>query len=210
MRFAVNLGILERPLTQGLLWGLVTGDMSTALGIALFFELFWLDQIPVGTYIPPNSLLSMFLALSLAQYFHLDTPGLLVYPLVCAIPMALVASRLEYLQRRWQDAGHNSLLHWQRASGKLEHSLQPERLVLVSLLQQFMMYFALFILGLLSLLALLHFLQAPEVRKMLTLPLSWMHIWFLAAIGGVLALRTKQSYGILALGVGLVALLCVF
>ncbi len=209
MRFAVNVGILERPLTQGLLWGLLTGDMHTALGIALFFELYWLDQIPVGTYIPPNSLLSTLLALSLAQYFNLSDPGLVVYPLVCAIPVALVASRFEYFQRRWQDAGHNSLLHWQRSSGRLAHSLVPERLVFISLVQQFMMQFALFILGMLCLLALLSFLQTPDVRETLTLPLRWTHIWFLAALGGVLALRTKHSYGILALGVGAVALLSV-
>ncbi len=210
MRFAVNLGILERPLTQGLLWGAVTGDLHTTLGIAVFFELFWLDQIPAGTYIPPNSLLSTLLSFSLVQFFDLRDPGLIVYPLALSVPFALFGSKIEYFQRRWQDAGHSSLLRWQRRSGWNVSNRKPERLLYTSLVQQFVMNFTLFILGQLFLLGVLYFLMSPDVRKAIVLPISWPHLWFVAALGGMLALRTKRSYSILAAGVGLLTLVSFF
>lgn len=208
-RFALNIGILERPLAVGLIWGACTGDFSTPVAVGVFFELFWLDQIPAGTYIPPNSVLSTFLCLSLCEYFKLSQPGEIVYPLVLTMPMAVLGAKLEYQQRRWQDGGYNSLLHWSRMPGHRRHPHKPERLVLFSLVQLVALNLALFTLGLLAILGILLLLGLDDKAAMLDLPLGWAHLWFLAAIGGLLALRVKRSYIIVACGVVLLALISI-
>lgn len=200
-RFSLNLGILERPLAVGVLWGLLTGEYETALAVGIFFELFWLDQIPAGTYIPPHSLLSTFLALSLVDSFEMTQPGEIVYPILLSLPMGLMGAKLEYLQRRWQDGSYNNLLHWARMPVRRRNPDHPKRLLRLSILQQLAVFFALFTVSVLALAGVLVFLQSFEEPFLLTERLRWPHLWFLAALGGLLALRVKRSYVIVACSV---------
>lgn len=190
----------------GFVWGLLNGDYGTALGVGVFFELFWLDQIPAGTYIPPNSVFSCFLALSVVDFFSLHTPGQVVFPILMSLPLALLGSKLEFFQRRWQDGGYNTLLHWARLPERRRNPNQPERLVLFSLLQQMGLQFALYTVCVLALVGILLFVFLEMEPFTLTEGMRWPHLWFPAALGGVLALRVKRSYVILAGGVFALAL----
>ena len=204
-RFSLNLGILERPLAVGLLWGVVTGEYETAISVGIFFELFWLDQIPAGTYIPPHSLCSTFLALSLMDSFKMTQPGEIVYPILLSLPMGLVGGKLEYLQRRWQDGSYNNLLHWARMPVRRRNPDHPKRLVRLSLLLQLAVHFAFFTVSVLALAGVLAFLGMYEEPFALTADLRWPHLWFLAALGALLALRVKRSYVIVACSVLILA-----
>lgn len=189
-----------------MLWGLVTGNHETALAVGIFFELFWLDQIPAGTYIPPNMAICVFLSLSLADYFSMQTPGELVYAIVLTMPMALLGAKLEYFQRRWQDASYNNLLHWARMPIRRRNPDHPKRLVRISLLQQLSMNYGFFIVAVLALAGVLTFLRSFPEPAALTSGLRWPQLWFLAALGGLLALRMKRSYAIVACSVLALAL----
>ncbi len=209
-RFSLNLGVLERPLAVGLLWGLLTGHYQLGLGVGLFFELFWLDQIPAGTYIPPNTVFSTLLTLGLADYFLLLQPSELLLPLALSLPMALVGARLEYLQRRWQDAGYNSLLHWMRLADGRRNPRHPERLILTSVLQQLALNLAVFTVGILVLIEVVAVMRPMVGAYLRSFPITWPHLWFVAALGGILALRLNRSYKILACGVVLLTLVLSF
>lgn len=165
--------------------------------MGIFFELFWLDQIPAGTYIPPHTVLSAFLVLSLIYYFEMTTPAEIVYPILLSLPMALLGAKIEYFQRRWQDGGYNNLLHWARMPARRRNPDHPKRLVRFSVLQQLCMQFGFFIVAVLALAGALILLQSYEEPAALASGLRWPHLWFVAAIGGLLALRMRRSYAIL-------------
>ena len=65
-RNAVHLGFLDRPLVIGILFALILDPDIPFLGIGIFFELLWLDAIPAGTYIPPQSQLAAFVCAEVA------------------------------------------------------------------------------------------------------------------------------------------------
>ncbi len=188
--------MLDRPLTAGFLWGAITGDWATSLGVAVFFELFWLDLFHVGTYIPPNSLLGVYLVLGITQYFHLSTPGQILLPLALSLPMALVGARLEAVHRVWQDAGYNALLNWTRR-GVTKMAVTPGKLLVNSLAITMGSQFALFTLGVLAVAAFTHAAQQLPEFSQLGSTIVWGHLWFAAAVGGLLALRIKKSYAVL-------------
>ena len=188
--------MLDRPLAAGFLWGAVTGDWATSLGVAVFFELFWLDLFHVGTYIPPNSLLGVYLVLGVSQYFHLSAPGQILVPLALSLPLALVGARLEAVHRVWQDAGYNALLNWTRR-GATRLAVTPGRILVNSLAITLGSQLGLFALGVLAMAAFTHAAQQlPEFSSLKT-TVMWGHLWFVAAAGGLLALRIKKSYVVL-------------
>lgn len=191
---------MERPLAQGLLWGLFSGNWEVSLGVAIFYELFWLDLIPAGSYIPPNSSISTLIALGLVNYFGLSLPSQLVWPLLMSIPMALIARELEAYQRRLQNNSYNALLHWARSAHPIEHL--PERLIHASLLQLLIMNFVLFSFGLLALIGCYTILQEHLPADYLVFPFSWGWLWILAAVGGLLSLRLRPAYATLCISIG--------
>jgi PTS system mannose-specific IIC component len=190
----------------GLLWGAATGQWELSLGTAVFFELFWLDLFPAGTYIPPNSVLATLMTLALAHHFGVRGPEGLLLPLICSLPLGLLGARVEYWQRRWQDATYNALLHWARRSARRSQRFYPEKLVLSSVLQYVTVHFVLFGFLLLALIWLLEGVQG-RLSPVEHLPLGWGHLWLLAAMGGINALRINKAYGLLAAGIGATALL---
>lgn len=205
----MNIGILERPLAQGLLWGLLTGHWEVSLGVAIFFELFWLDQIPAGTVVTPNAAMSTLITLSLVHLFDYLAPGELVIPLILSIPMALVGRRLELFQRRWQDAGYNELLRWARSDGNTKRYRGPGALVFRSVMQILCLNFSLFTIGLLLLSGIIYSLSLYQA-DMLRFNVTWGHLWFMAVIGGLISLRLKRAYVLLVgalLAVGLANIL---
>lgn len=184
----------------GLIWGLVFGHCEQSLGVAVFFELFWLDHFPAGTVIPPNTTLSTLVALCLARYFRLEGPQELFAPVVFCVPLAFFGARLELMQRRIQDRGYNQLVRWSRRPD--HHAARgPERLILTSLAQTAALNAAAFALFFCSLVWLFSYLPPADMAGFLGVPLTWGHLWFPAAMGGLLALRLKSAHAILGLGV---------
>lgn len=206
LRFTLNLGVIERPLVFGPLLGLVLGDTGDGVAVGLFFELFWLDLIPAGTYIPPNALLSVCVTLGLMRHFGLNGAGECVPALALGIPAAYAGAWLERMQRSWQDRGYNRLLAWAKGS---ERGSQPHVIVRYSLIQLAASNLLLVMVCMLAALSLLgvvihlagHALFAPLSH------FSWPMLWITASVGGVLSLRVKNAYRTFAAGVVAVFLL---
>lgn len=202
-RFSVSVGLLERPLVIGLFWGIFTGDYTTSLYIAIFFELFWLDLIPVGTYIPPHLTAATFSALSLTTYFGLDHPARIMGILFASMPLAWLGAQAEAMVREQERGSYNKLLNWARNP---DSSNLPSQLVLRSLGRTFLLSWVVFFMAILVLKFTFQNLFSIYPGFLSGISISWAHLWIAATMGGLMALRLKRAYAILAAGVTLIAL----
>lgn len=128
--------MISRPVVAGTLTGWILGDPATGLLVGAMIELFWIDHLPIGTYIPPNETIVTVLAVSAAA---LNNPGLsgnvpreaVTLSLLLFLPVAYLAQKgeqvLVMLNERLArqavaagekgDLGAVSRLHW-RAVGR--------------------------------------------------------------------------------------------
>lgn len=173
-------------------WGVITGDWSIALPVGVFLELFWLDLFPAGTYIPPNAILTLLLTCTVAAQQNLHTPAAIAFPLLLSLPAAFLGSHVEQLLRKRHDSSYNNALHWGRQPNREDTPLK--RIVLRSLAVQFCAQFALFIALLLVLDITMALAGSFIAATMHDSRIGWSHLWFLAGVGGVLALRIRAAY----------------
>ncbi len=202
-RFSLNVGFLERPLLVGLAWAGITGDARTAMGVALFFELLWIDLFPAGTFVPPHLVAATCAGLGLTAAFGLTAPQDVLLCLLLATPLGPVGAKLEEALRTWQNRHYNSLVRLARQPGA---SFAPERLVVRSLVETALCSLAVFALALAALYAVLP--RALPLWHELLPParIGWVHIWLAATLGGVMAIRWKRAYGLLAAAAALLAM----
>ncbi|MHC1701358.1 MAG: PTS sugar transporter subunit IIC [Humidesulfovibrio sp.] len=200
-RFSASLGLIERPLVIGLCWGLVFGNLTSSLYIAIFYELLWLDFIPVGTFIPPHMTAAAFTGLALATYFGLDSPPLVFAALVCGLPMAWLGARLDRNLRDRLNRSYSAVLHWVRRPAGED---VPGRLIRRTLLGKLILSWLFFLTGAGVLAMLLDFVLNQYGGFLLDSDLSWNQFLIAASLGGLLSLRLRSLY--LSVGVGAVAL----
>lgn len=178
---------------MGVLYGVLTGDIVHGASFGLFFELLWLDLIPAGSYVPPNSLLALAVSLAVASQFGLCEGGSCSVALAMGVPAGLAGSMLERRHRAWMDVGYNRLLAW--AEGK-PSGWPPGRTIGLALATQAGMNVVLFgvcVLAAFGALGMARQVGLGLFSEMAT-QLTWPHLWFAAAVGGVLALRIRSAY----------------
>ena len=194
----MTAGLVERPLVIGLFWSLFTGETELAMGVSVFFELFWLDAIPAGTYIPPLLGASTFAALALTSWFGLTTPSQALLPILLAMPLAFLGVRVEGWLRHWHNRHYNRLLNWSRSGADGE---APEGLVLRSVAGNLLACWAFGVVSMLALAVVLAgVLRILPGAWLSALELSWPMLWLSASLGGLLALRLRRAYALLAVG----------
>ncbi len=200
-RFSVSLGLLERPLVVGLLWGVFFGQLETSLFIAVFYELLWLDFIPVGTFIPPNMIAACLTALAISNYLGLNSLPLLALPLAAGLPMAWLGAKLERVMRDRLNRSYTKVLLWSR---KPLDANVPGRLLLGSLAGKVLASWLFFLVGAGALTLLTKFALRHYTPFLASLNLSWAYLLIAASVGGLLALRLRSLY--VAIAAGAVAL----
>lgn len=166
--------------------------MQLSLSVAAFFELFWLDLIPAGTFIPPNTSATTLSALTIVHFFGFTTPAEAIFPILFCLPLGWGAARLEYMHRVFQNASYNALQTQVSASSAAIYS--PGRLVGRSILQACVLYFVFFEVTTLALVGLTNFLLAEGFLALPTGVMSWGHLWIAASIGPLLSLRSTKAY----------------
>jgi mannose PTS system EIIC component len=200
-RFSVSLGLVERPLVVGLFWGLFVGNLEPSLFIAIFYELLWLDFIPVGTFIPPHMTAAAFTALAISTRFGLDSLPLVCVPLLAGLPMAWLGARLERVMRDRLNRSYSGVLSWVRKP--LDVNV-PVRLLSATLASKVLVNWLFFLVGA----GVLALLTNVAVRyygpHLAAVRVTWNELLIAASVGGLLALRLRSLY--LAVGVGAVAL----
>jgi len=200
LRFSVNLFPLDRPLVVGLIYGAVFGDIPTCMNIAIFFELFWLDLFPAGTFIPPNQAAATLATLTLARCFGLtQAPGVLAAA-VMSLPLALIFARLEAFHRRFETSAQAKAMDAAARKGRV---VSPGRLILRSLTDMAIINGVCFSLALAGLIAAGNLLFAMIGPLLEHQSKSFAYLWILGSLGGVLSLRHRPAYMVLSVGVGI-------
>ncbi len=86
--------MVSRPIVLAPLLGYMTGIPLAGLMIGAMLELFWIDRIPVGIYLPPNDSISAVLAVSIVALAGPKTgaaaPDLIAMAILIAIPCGLI------------------------------------------------------------------------------------------------------------------------
>lgn len=191
-RFGFNLGFLDRPLVIGLFWSALTGQAEVALPVALFFELFYLDLFPIGTFVPPHGPFALLVALALMQIFNVTQPPLAALLILLSMPATMLGKKLEQQHRQRQNLGYTRMLQSTRPGQ--EGNVSSRRLVHAALLQTCLMQAAAFLLVMALLVPLVERLLIHVRIHVLVIPLSWPHLWMLGTLGALLSFRVRRVY----------------
>lgn len=189
--------MISRPIVISPFIGLILNDPYTGLVIGAVVELFWIDRLPVGTYIPPNDSVVAVLATSVAvlsgQHLGISSSELIALAVMCAIPFGVVAQKLDVLVIKSNDAVSDRALK----DAQIGDIAAIEKKVYYSLVKVFLLIFF-FLLALMS--ALVYAIiwiypkLPPPVMGMLALV-----FYFLPLLGIAVALTTLKMRGAVAL-----------
>lgn len=196
-RNAIHLGFLDRPLVIGILFALILEPDLPFLAIGVFFELLWLDVIPAGTHIPPQSQLAAFVCAETAALLQASQPGQVLPLLLMAIPLAWLGSRVESSFRARLNRVHDAL-HRRTASSESRAGKDPRAFVLRSLGLYVAIQASLCLVASMCLYSLGPVVLAywPGLQGA-----GWPVILGGALLGGFLALRLRSSYWLLVAGI---------
>ncbi len=91
--------MISRPIIIAPVIGIILGNPYAGLIIGAILELFWIDRIPVGIYIPPNDSIAAVLAASIAilsgQFPGAVTKELMALSILLAIPFGILAKKID-------------------------------------------------------------------------------------------------------------------
>jgi PTS system mannose-specific IIC component len=95
----VSQVMISRPIVAAPFTGLILGDPYTGLIAGALIELFWIDRLPIGAYIPPNDTLAAILitasSIESARLLGHITPGLITLSVLIFIPLGVLGQRME-------------------------------------------------------------------------------------------------------------------
>ncbi len=126
-----------------------------------------------------------------------------MFVLFASMPLAWIGTKVEGWLRDREQGSYNALLNWARNPGS-KHL--PGALILRSITKSLLMSWVTFLVAVLILKLVfdIAFTVYPNVFS--HLGVTWAHLWVAASLGGLMALRLKRAYVILATGVILFAL----
>jgi mannose PTS system EIIC component len=91
--------LISRPIVAAPLIGLILGDPYTGLVAGAFIELFWIDRLPIGAYIPPHDTIAAVLiaagAIESGRILGHLPQGLIALAVLIFIPLAMVGQKME-------------------------------------------------------------------------------------------------------------------
>ena len=190
-------------MTLGFVWGVMTGDWASSLGVSLFFELLWLDIFPAGTIIPPQSLAPALASLATMQHFSATKPALAAVVMLFSLPLGRMFAQLERFHRQFENEDYNRLMNWAKIP---TGSPGPASLTRRAIISMFLVNSVVFAAALACLMVVMGILM-PRFEPLLeSIPLKWPHLWVVASIGAILSLRHRPAYAILLAGVVLAVL----
>jgi PTS system mannose-specific IIC component len=91
--------MISRPIIIAPVIGSILGDPYAGLIIGAILELFWIDRLPIGIYIPPNDSIAAAMAASTAiltsQALGIVTKELIALSILLAIPFGILAKKMD-------------------------------------------------------------------------------------------------------------------
>lgn len=173
------------------------GDLDLTLKLCLFYELFWLDGIPAGTHIPPNAAASTLAGLSLMHVFNLTSPAEALFVAASTALLGRLFAALEGMQRVVENI---VLSRYTAARERTKAPFSPGRLIRRAFGDMVLINGVAFSVALAALVALYHVLLPKVWPYLSSSNATWSQLWILGSLGGVLSLRYRPAYMVLAGG----------
>jgi PTS system mannose-specific IIC component len=93
--------LISRPIVAAPVTGAILGDPYTGLIAGAFIELFWIDRLPIGAYVPPNDTVAAILiavcAIESGRILGYLPHGLIALAVLIFVPFAYLAQQMD----RW-------------------------------------------------------------------------------------------------------------
>ena len=93
--------LISRPIVAAPVTGAILGDPYTGLIAGAFIELFWIDRLPIGAYVPPNDTVAAILiaacAIESGRILGHLPQGLIALAVLIFVPFAYLAQQMD----RW-------------------------------------------------------------------------------------------------------------
>jgi len=93
--------LISRPIVAAPVTGAILGDPYTGLIAGAFIELFWIDHLPIGAYVPPNDTVAAILiaacAIESGRILGHLPQGLIALAVLISVPFAYLAQQMD----RW-------------------------------------------------------------------------------------------------------------
>lgn len=98
--------LISRPIVAAPVTGAILGDPYTGLIAGAFIELFWIDRLPIGAYVPPNDTVAAILiaacAIESGRILGHLPQGLIALAVLIFVPFAYLAQQMD----RWMIRGN--------------------------------------------------------------------------------------------------------
>jgi PTS system mannose-specific IIC component len=91
--------MISRPIVAAPVIGLILGEPYTGLIVGAFIELFWIDRLPIGAYIPPNDTIAAILitasSIETAHNLNNFSQGLVILAVLLLLPLGILARQMD-------------------------------------------------------------------------------------------------------------------
>ncbi|MFZ4437231.1 MAG: PTS sugar transporter subunit IIC [Syntrophales bacterium] len=91
--------LISRPIVAAPVVGAILGDPYTGLIAGAFIELFWIDRIPIGAYVPPNDTVAAILiaacAIESGRILGQLPQGLIALAVLIFVPFAYLGQQMD-------------------------------------------------------------------------------------------------------------------
>lgn len=99
--------MISRPVIAAPLMGFFLGDPYSGLLIGAFMELFWIDRLPIGTFIPPNDSLTAILitasCIFSGKIIGHNLKEIIAFSILIYIPCGYIAQKMDSFYIRVND-----------------------------------------------------------------------------------------------------------
>jgi mannose PTS system EIIC component len=93
------LFMISRPVVAGPLVGWILNDLYSGLLCGALIELFWIDRLPIGTYIPPNETMTVVIVTATAiiagDILGQPSRELTVFALLTLLPLGYAGQQID-------------------------------------------------------------------------------------------------------------------
>jgi PTS system mannose-specific IIC component len=185
--------MISRPIIIAPIIGLILNNPYAGLIIGAMIEMFWIDRIPIGIYIPPNDSLVAVLATSTAilagQALGGVSPELIALLILLFIPFGILAKQIDILIIKSNDVLSDKALEDAKKSD-IRAIEKKTYLGLIKVLSFYIIYLLVLQAIFVPTVIWVYPKLAPAIIKMLT-----MIYYFLPLLGIAVALNTIKLRG---------------
>jgi len=185
--------MISRPIIIAPIIGLILNNPYAGLIIGAMIEMFWIDRIPIGIYIPPNDSLVAVLATSVAilagQKLGSVSPELIAFSILLFIPFGILAKQIDIMIIKSNDILSDQALEDAKKSN-IRGIEQKTYLGLIKVLSFYIIYLLVLQVIFIPAVIWIYPKLASTIIKMLT-----MIYYFLPLLGIAVALNTIRLRG---------------